>query len=211
MSKPTSSLKNTLDTSFNKTDVTLHKEELLHDEYFQIKRVTLSHPSYSGKTIGPFTREIFERGHAVICLPYDPVRDEVVLIEQFRPGPYVHGSDKCWLIETVAGIIDEGETAENVAIRETQEESGCKITKLYDAGFYYPTSGASTESMKCFVGMCDTSNVGGLHGLEEESEDIRAFAYPFKDALAACQAGEFQNMSLVVMLQWLALNKSKLF
>lgn len=211
MTQSNSPLKSKLDASFNKNDVILHKEELLHDEYFQIKRVTLSHPTYSGKTIGPFTREIFERGHAVICLPYDPVRDEVVLIEQFRPGPFVHGNDRCWLIESVAGIIEDGETAEEVAIRETLEEAGCEITKLYDAGFYYPTSGASTESMKCFVGLCDTSDVGGLHGLEEESEDIRAFSYPFEAALDACQAGEFQNMSLVVMLQWLALNKSKLF
>lgn len=211
MSQSENSSKSKLSASFNRTDVTLHNEELLHDEYFQIKRVTLSHPSYTGETIGPFTREIFERGHAVICLPYDPNRDEVVLIEQFRPGPFVHGNDKCWLIESVAGIIEAGETAEDVAIRETQEEAGCEITQLFDAGFYYPTSGASTESMQCFVGLCDTSNVGGVHGLEEESEDIRAFSYPFKEALAACQAGKFQNMSLVVMLQWLALNKSKLF
>ncbi len=209
VSKPTNT-DDKLSPSFGHKDVTLHKEETLYDGYFKMKRYTLSHPSFSGKTIGPFTREIFERGHATICLPYDPIRNEVVLIEQFRPGPYVHGVDESWIIETVAGIIDDGQTPEEVAIRESQEEAGCEINKLIDAGFYYPTGGGSTESLHCYIGICDTSEIGGLHGLDIESEDIRAFTCSLSEAVEAALSGKITNMPLVVLLQWLALKKSTL-
>lgn len=201
---------NNFSSKYKRQDVILHNKETLFKEYFQVDRYTFSHPSFKGETIGPFTREIFERGHAAVCLPYDPVRNEVVLIEQFRPGPFAAGDDNCWSIETVAGIIDEGETPEDVAIRESLEEADCKIQKLISTGFYYPTGGGSSESLHCYIGICSTENIGGIHGIDEEAEDIRAFTCDFEVALEAALDGKISNMALVTLLQWLALKKSDL-
>ncbi|WP_420547455.1 NUDIX domain-containing protein [Curvivirga sp.] len=196
--------------SFTRKDVTLHKKETLFKEYFQVDRYTFSHKSFDGQDVGPFTREIFERGHAAVCLPYDPVRNEIILIEQFRPGPFAAEDENCWCIETVAGIIDEGETGQDVAIRESIEEAGCKITKLFKTGLFYPTGGGSSETMECFVGICSTENAGGIHGVEHEAENIRAFAVDFDHALQAALDGKFSNLALVATIQWLALKKSSL-
>ena len=111
------------------SDVDLVERKNLSDGYLHVDRITVRHRLFAGGWSEPVTREIIRRGHAVGVLPYDPVRDEVVLIKQFRVGPW-QAQDDPWLIETVAGVIEEGENAEDVAHRESVEESGCSLTEI---------------------------------------------------------------------------------
>ena len=114
----------------------LENHDLLFEKYFRLEEYAVSHELFSGGTSTVFTREIFERGSVVALLPYDPKRRKVVLIEQFRAGA-IHDEISPWLVECVAGVIDEGETVEDVAIRESREEANCEIKRLEKICRYY--------------------------------------------------------------------------
>jgi ADP-ribose pyrophosphatase len=177
--------------------------------YFQVDRYRLRHRKFDGGWTDEMTREIFERGHAAAVLLYDPKRDAVVLIEQFRPGAYAAGVDP-WLIEIVAGIIEEGETPEGVVRREAVEEAGCTVSDLHPIGCFLATPGGSSETVALFCGRTDSRGAGGIHGLDHEHEDIRVLALSRQEALERLAAGGITNMPAVVALQWLALNYTEL-
>ncbi len=190
--------------------VEIVKREELFLGYFRIDRYHLRHRLFAGGMSGEFMREIFERGHAAAVLPYDPARDEVVLIEQFRPGALAAGFHP-WLIEPVAGIIEAGESVEDVARREAVEESGCAISDLVPMHHYLTSPGGTSESCALFCGRVDASNAGGLHGLDGEDEDIRVMAVPFAEARAWLDQGKLNNALTIIAVQWLALNREKLW
>jgi ADP-ribose pyrophosphatase len=177
--------------------------------YFQVDRYRLRHRKFDGGWTDEMTREIFERGHAAAVLLFDPERDAVVLIEQFRPGAYAAGVDP-WLIEIVAGIIEAGETPEAVVRREAVEEAGCSVSDLHPIGSFLPTPGGSSETVALFCGRTDSRGAGGIHGLDHEHEDIRVLALSRQEALERLAAGGITNMPAVVALQWLALNYTEL-
>lgn len=177
--------------------------------YFRIDRYRLRHRKFDGGWTDEMTREIFERGHAAAVLLYDPERDAVVLIEQFRPGAYAAGLDP-WLVEVVAGIIEEGESPEEVVRREAVEEAGRRIVALHPIGTFLATPGGSTETVTLFCGRCDSRGAGGIHGLDHEHEDIRVLTLSRPEALERLAAGAITNMPAVVALQWLALNYTEL-
>lgn len=190
-------------------DVQIEDVTPVFQGYFRVDRYRLRHRRYDGTWTGPITREVFERGHAAGVLPYDPRRDEVVLIEQFRIGPYARG-DAPWQVEIVAGIIGAGETAPEVARREAVEEAGCTITDLEPVAAYYMSPGAVSEHMTLFCGRTDTRGVGGVHGLAEEDEDIRVTVLPFAAALARARDGSIANSPALIALLWLALERDRL-
>jgi len=190
-------------------DVETIETETVWKGYFRVDRLRLRHRLFAGGWSLPITREIFERGHAAALLPYDPVRDEVVLIEQFRTGALTAG-EKPWLIEIVAGIIEDGETAEEVVRREVIEEAGCTVTDIIPMMDILTTPGGSSERINIFLGRVDAQGVGGIHGLVDEGEDIRVFTESLDSALARVAAGGVSNVTAVVALQWLALNRAKL-
>ncbi len=134
-------------------------------------KYAFKHKLFEGGWSNVVTREVFERGHAIAVLPYDPVLDEFVLIEQVRIGALPTSSSP-WLLEVVAGIIDAGETPEHVCYRETKEEAGLEIKKLHKALSYLSSPGGTTERLHIYIGLVDASNAKGVHGLEYESEDI---------------------------------------
>lgn len=177
--------------------------------YFRIDRYTLRHRRHDGGWTGPMTREIFERGHAAGVLLYDPVRDEVTLLEQFRPGALAAGWHP-WLIEVVAGIIDDDASPEDVAIREAQEEAGAVISDLVPIYKYLVTPGGSSETMALYCARVDSRSLGGLHGLEEECEDIRVFSVAADEAIGWLESGRILNSCAIIALQWLALNRQRL-
>lgn len=177
--------------------------------YFQIDRYRLKHRRFAGGWTDVMTREVFERGHAAAVLPYDPLRDTVVLIEQFRIGAYAAGMEP-WLIEVVAGIVEPGETPEEVVRREAVEEAGCDIAALEPIGRVLASPGGCSETLYLYCGRVDSSGIGGFHGLEHEQEDIRAFTLPAEEALASLARGEFTNATTIITLQWLALNRDRL-
>ena len=184
-------------------DVDLIGREVVYDGYFRLDRYRLRHRQFAGG-VGPvLTREILERGQVAAVLPVDPVRDRVVLIEQFRPGAWAAGRDP-WLLECVAGVIEPGETPEELARREAIEEAGCVITDLVPIATFLTSPGATTETVRLFCGRVDSEGVGGLHGLAGEGEDIRATAIPVEDAVALLDGGGIVNAKTIIALQWIA-------
>lgn len=178
--------------------------------YFQIDRYKLRHKLHDGGTSAPMEREIFERGHAVGVVLYDPDHDLTVLIEQFRPGAYAAGFRDPWLIEIVAGIIEEGESPESVARREAVEEAGCEVLDIFHAMHYIVSPGGSSETLHLYCARVNALESGGLHGLAHEGEYIHAFAVPVDEALALLDNPPKLNSTTIIALQWLALNREKL-
>lgn len=177
--------------------------------YFRLARYLFRHSLYRGGRSGEVNREVFERGQAAAVLPYDPVRDEVVLIRQFRAGAFAAGRHPwCW--EIVAGMIEEGEAPEEVARREAIEEASVRILDLVPLYSLVLSPGACSETCDIFLGRIDATGVGGTHGLESENEDILVQAMPFADALALLARDEIDNSAAVIALQWLALNRDEL-
>jgi ADP-ribose pyrophosphatase len=193
----------------DRKDVQILAKDAVYDGYFRIDRYRLRHRRFDGGWTGEVTREVFERGHVAAVLPYDPERDAVVLIEQFRIGAYAAGA-ACWLTEIVAGVIDDGETAEAVARREMEEETGCPVSRLDPIGSYLSSPGGASEHVTLFAGQVDSRKAGGVHGVAEENEDIRVLVQPWPEVEADLKRGLFTNAATLIALQWLALNRSEL-
>ncbi|HMA48340.1 MAG TPA: NUDIX domain-containing protein [Magnetospirillaceae bacterium] len=190
-------------------DVEILEKTTPFQGYFRVDRYVLKFRRFDGGWSPDVTREIFERGHAVALVLYDPVRDEVGLCEQFRPGALAAGWHP-WLIELPAGIIDEGQTPEAVAIREAKEETGLEIDEVVPARRYLVTPGGSTESMQIFAARIDATKLTGVHGLEEEGEDIRVFPLPAEEAFSWVESGRICNGMTIIGLDWLAKNRDAL-
>lgn len=189
--------------------VELIEKRIAYQGYYRVEEYRLRHEQYAGG-IGPeIKREVFERGDAVAVLPYDPGRDEVVLIEQFRVGPYLRG-DNPWMLEIVAGVIDDGETQEQVVRREAMEEAGLTLRRIERIMGAYASPGALTEHVTIYCGQVDAGSAGGIHGLDHEGEDIQVVVLPFTDALARMAAGDVTASPGIIALQWLALNREDL-
>ena len=189
-------------------DVEVVEREACFRGFYQLDRLHLRHRLFAGGMGKLINRELFVRHDAVCVLPYDPQRDCVVLIEQFRVGA-LDKSVNPWLIELVAGLIDKDEQPEEVARREAVEEAGLELAELWPLTQYYPSPGGSDERVHLYVGRCDSRGAGGVHGLEEEGEDIRVLVWSFDEALAALDDGRIDNAASIIALQWLALNRDK--
>ena len=192
-----------------KKRVEVLKKKTPYKGYFQMDVYHLRHCKYDGGWTAPMSRELFERGHAAAVLLYDPDRDCVVLIEQFRIGAYAAGVEP-WLTEVVAGIIAAGENPEEVVRREAVEEAGCEIQDLVPIGTFLMTPGASSETLAMYCGRVDSKGVGGVHGLDHECEDIHCFVVPAEEALPLVMACPCPNANTVIALQWLMLNRAEL-
>ncbi|WP_417516615.1 NUDIX domain-containing protein [Marinobacter sp.] len=194
---------------FKANDVTIDKRETVFQGFFRMDKLWLTHPRFDGRSMPGFTRELFIRGDATCVLPYDPGRDEVVLLEQFRLGAL--GRDQSpWLLELVAGMNENGESSEEVAQREGQEEAGLTFSKLEKICNYLVSPGGSTEMIYLYCGQVSTEAAGGLYGLEHEHEDIRAHVVSADDAIAMISDGRINNAAAIIAIQWLQLNRNRL-
>jgi ADP-ribose pyrophosphatase len=176
--------------------------------YFEIGEYRFRHTLFAGGVGPEVRREIFERGHAATVLPYDPARDAVVLIRQFRPGAHVAGRH-AWIWEIVAGIIDEGETTADVARREAREEADLDILELMPMQTYLSSPGGTSETVTQYLGRVDSSTAGGVHGLADEGEDILVRVFPLAEARAMLERGEIASASGLASMLWLLLNRDK--
>ncbi|EQM73752.1 ADP-ribose diphosphatase [Stutzerimonas stutzeri] len=190
-------------------DVEIVEREQCFSGFYRLDRLQLRHRLFSGAMGRQLERELFVRHDAVCVLPYDPRRDEVVLIEQFRVGAVGKVANP-WLIELVAGLIDKDEQPEEVARREAIEEAGLEVGELWPVTTYFPSPGGSTERVHLYVGRCDSSNAGGVFGLDEEGEDIRVHVWSLQQALQAVRDGGIDNAASIIALQWLALNRDEI-
>lgn len=191
---------------FSDNDVQILSKETLYQGFFKMVKYAFKHKLFAGGWSDVVEREIFERGHAVAVLPYDPVLDEFVMIEQVRIGA-LPTSTSPWLLEVVAGIIDEGETPEDVCCREAKEEAGIDIQKLFKALSYLSSPGGTTERIHIFVGLVDASNAKGIYGLDYENEDILVHRVPTSVAFEWINQGKIDNAATLIALQWFAMNK----
>lgn len=194
----------------NATDVQVIQRDTVYKGYARIDRYSLRHPLYEGGMGPALEREVMERGQVAAVLPVDTESQEVVLIEQFRPGAYVRGWHP-WLLECVAGVLEENESAQDLCRREAIEEAGCTITNLKSILPSFLTSpGLTTESVALFWAQVDAREAQGIHGLAEEGENIRVLRFSFDDALALLANGRVVNAKTIIALQWLALNRHRL-
>ncbi len=196
-------------SGFGHQDVEVLKRETVYQGYYRVGRYELRHRLFAGGFGAPVDREVLERGEAVAVLPYDPVRDQVVLIEQFRIGGYVTG-EAPWMLEIPAGAVDHGEAVEAAARREVLEEAGLRLSRLWPVLRYYTSPGTLSERIIVFCAPVDAGDAGGIHGLADENEDIRVAVMPFAEAMAAVNDGRIVASPAVIALQWLALNRDRL-
>lgn len=177
--------------------------------FFSILVHRLRHRRFDGEMSAPLTREIFGRGSAVGVLPYDPRLDKVLLIRQFLPGAYFAGRPARPL-QIVAGMVEEGESPEEVARREAIEEAGCEIGRIEVAQAFLPSPGGSSEYVTIFCAEADLSNAGGIHGLAEEGEDILVEVMDAGEAISLLDAGDIEAAPAVVGLSWFARHRDRL-
>lgn len=188
-------------------DVIINKQEIVYQGHFCLYKFTLKHRLFNGAWSKEISREVLERGKAAGVLLYDPDRHQFVLIEQFRPGTLGYTSNP-WLLELVAGIIDPGEKALEVAIRETQEEAGLIPLHIIPICEYWVSPGGTSEKITLFCARVDASNAGGIHGLAEEGEDIRVLVYDVEEIYRMLEKGEISNAPILIALQWFKLNEA---
>jgi len=195
--------------TFTHDDCQIIERKRVFQGYFAVDELTLRHRYFDGQWSKTFQRELFERGDAAAVLLYDPNREEVVLLEQFRTGAL--NSDKSpWMIEIVAGIIEKGEQAKEVVIREAFEESGQKISDPFEIGSYFVTPGGSSEKLTLYCARADAKNAAGIFGLADENENIRVFTMDLQQVEKGLNTGLFENATSIIALQWLLLNQDKL-
>lgn len=194
-------------TAFGREDMQLLAEEVGYKGFFRLLKVRLRHRLFAGGWGPTLTRELFDRGHAAAVLPYDPVRDEVVMVEQFRVGA-IHNQHSPWLLEIVAGIVEEGESEEEVVRREAQEEAGLTLKTLTRALSYYSSPGGCSERITVFIGEVDAAEAAEHAGLVHEGEDIRVHRLPRAQAMRWLAEGKIDNAASVIALQWLELHRA---
>ncbi len=187
----------------------INNREVAYSGFFRLEKYQLQHTLYQGGWSEEITRELFMRGNCVAVLLYDPDRDEVVLIEQFRAGAILN-PDRAWLLEIVAGAIEQGETAEEVAYRESVEEAGCEIQELALINEFYTTPGGASERISLFLAKVDSSNIGGVHGLDEEHEDIMVSTVKSDEVFKMIEDGRIESAIPIIAIQWLYINRDKL-
>ncbi|OQW79206.1 MAG: ADP-ribose diphosphatase [Proteobacteria bacterium ST_bin11] len=183
--------------------------QVVYEGFFRLENYTLKHTLFEGGWSQPLKRELFRRGNCVAVLLYDPDRDEVVLIEQFRVGAVLQ-PQRAWQLEIVAGAIEDGESAEDVAYREAREEAGCEIQELIEIKQFFTTPGGSSEWLTLFCGRIDSSQVGGIHGLDEEDEDIRVMVVKFDQAFQMLEDHQIESGIPIIAIQWLYIHRQQL-
>lgn len=180
-------------------------------KYFAVEEHRLRHRRYDGTMSREVERAVLVTGDAVAVLPFDPVRQTVLLIEQFRPGARARHDPSPWLVEPVAGRCDRIEDPETTARRELREEAGLEAGRLMALPGHYASPGTSTEFLTPFIAEADLSRAGGgVHGVADENEDIRSVVIPLDAALAAVESGEINVGPLILCLLWLQLHRDRL-
>lgn len=192
-------------------DVEIIQQEEPFAGFFSVQVSRLRHRTHSGGMTPVVRREALILGDAVVVLPWDPARDRVLLVEQFRMAPLLRRDPQHWLLETVAGRVDAGETPEDAARREAREEADLTVTRLFPALHHYPSPGVLGEYLYLYVGIADLPNgIEGVHGLESEAEDIRGHLMDRAELARMALAGQVTNGPLAMIALWLDLRHDAL-
>lgn len=185
------------------------EKSVCYEGFFRLKRYRLRHELFAGGWGHEIVRELLERGHAAAVLLYDPDLDSVVMIEQFRIGA-LETPGGPWLLEVVAGIVEDGEDPQTVVRREALEEAGCTIRDLLPISIFTMSPGGCSEHIHLFCGRVDARNAGGIHGLAEEGEDIRVRLVKCSEMQELLEEGIICNATAMIAIQWLVLHREEL-
>ncbi len=195
-------------TRFQPNDVKIESKETIFHGFFKMVKYTFSHRLFAGGWSQSLEREMFDRGHASALLPYDPVTDEVIIIEQIRVGALEHTSP--WQFEIIAGMNGDGENPIEVVQREAKEEAGVDVTNIESICRYYPSSGGCSEILDVFIGQVDAMTASGIHGLADENEDILVHVMSREKAYQMMSDGTIENGASIIALLWLELHYKEL-
>ena len=191
---------------------TLINRQSVYTGFFKVDSCQLTHELYQGGDI-EIRRELLYRGDAVAVLLYDPARDKVVMIEQFRVGA-IEDADETeqapWLLEIVAGMVDENESIKDVARRECMEEAGLEVHSFESIYSYYSSPGGCSEKIYLMCGLVDSHLAKGVHGLDHEHEDIKVCVYDYKELDQLLESNRISSATPIIALQWLAMNRERL-
>ncbi len=196
-------------SKFGHEHVSVLARKPLHAGYLRVDELILRHRLFAGGDSEPFRRELIVRPRGVGVLLYDPGHREAVLVRQFRVG-MIDEPRSPWMLELVAGMVDEGEDPLRVAHRESREESGIEPVNVVRICDYYNSPGVGNEHISLFCGKVDASSAGGIHGLDEEHEDIEVVVVPYHDLIAAVEDGRINNAMTIIAVQWLQLHHEEL-
>lgn len=196
-------------TLFGRVDVVARQRP--YASYFALDEYNLRHERFDGSMTDEVKRAVFLAPDATLVLPYDPIRDRVLLVEQMRMGPLARGDRAVWQLEPVAGRLDPGEAPQTAARREALEEAGLHMGDLEPVAQTYCSPGNSTEFYYIFVGHADLPDaVQGVGGLDAEDEDIKSHLISFEDLMTLCDRQEVANAPLVMVSYWLARHRDRL-
>lgn len=186
-----------------KDDLEILEREICFQGFYRLERLRLRHRLFAGGMSPPIVREVIEKGDVAAVLLFDPKRDEVVMIEQFRVGARDDPRGP-WLLEIVAGLIEPGETPEEVARREALEEADCVVSELLPISTFYVTPAKSSQRAHLYLGRVDSARAGGVHGLAHEGEDIRVVCLPSAQAVTLAEQGRTDSAWPLIALFWFA-------
>lgn len=184
-------------------------EMVIHRGFMDFTILRLRHERFDGTLTPPIEREVCHRDYSVIIILYDAARDLLVMVEQFRAGAYAAGRDP-WMLEFVAGMVEPGENAREVAIREAQEEAGCVPMNIRHIYTTIQSPGGCTETADLMFAYVDSRGLGGLHGLAEEAEDIRVHLVPAETAIRWMDEGHVASGFTLLGLNWFARHHGQL-
>ena len=198
---------NKLQSKFGIADTEVISRENCHSGFLQLDRLQLRHKLFAGGWSKVMDRELLVKGQAVGVLLFDPSREEVVLVRQFRVG-MIDEKHSPWLLELVAGMVEEKEDLLEVARREAEEESNCSPENLIEICSYYNSPGTSNEKLSLFCGQVDAGNAGGVFGLSEEHEDLQLIEICRDETEKKLRNGYFKDGKTLIALQYFFLNES---
>ena len=180
----------------------------LYSGFFSLNKYEFIHKKHNGEWTNSVEREVFSGAHVSTLLPYDPIKKEIILIQQFRAG-VLSRYDKDYLYEIVAGIIDEGERPEETAKRECFEETGCKVKKIIPIQAYFPAPGSSESYYHLYLGEINSFDGERITGLQEENEDILVKSFKIDDLREMLKEKKIINGLTLIALQWFFLDYYK--
>jgi ADP-ribose pyrophosphatase len=196
-----------LDPKLTLADVIVEKRTISHDGFLRVDELLLSHRLFEGGWSQSMKRELQVKAGAVAVLMFDPDRDEVVLVRQFRVG-MIDEQASPWLLEIVAGMIEEGESPEDVVIRESMEEADLAPANIIKICEYYNSPGTTNEKVYLYCGRVDASLAGGVHGMVDEHEDIEVVVISFPELVGAVESGQVNNAMTIIATLWLEKNRA---
>ncbi|WP_426667995.1 GDP-mannose pyrophosphatase NudK [Mucilaginibacter sp. McL0603] len=186
-------------------NINIIKTEILSDNWYTLRKITYETKNHDGSIVVQ-SREAYDRGNGSVILLYNKPNQTVILTRQFRMPTYLNGNESGYLIECCAGLLDKDDPEECIK-RETEEETGYKVSDVKKVFEAYMSPGSVTEILYFFVAEYSkemkVSDGGGVH---EESENIEVLELPFKQALNMITNGEIRDAKTIMLLQYAQIN-----